>query len=265
MVLARAWQREYGRLAQLVEHLVYTERVGGSSPSLPTMRTPSLRRVISAFAAAAGLLFQAAPPARAAEPMTFKVQPIGGVDGVCGKKCAEVISAEGEINNDTADNFVAFLASHAQEQALRPVVLLESPGGTVVGSMQLGMVFRKIGAAVIVAQAVEGPDQVRVAPGLCMSACVYAFFGGKKRVIPTVSKLGIHRMVINEYARDLTGGTMKQQTFGTDEIVSSLSAYAKMMGVDPNVVTFAEQVSPESIHIVTPREIARWRLGSPRL
>jgi hypothetical protein len=29
-----------GRLAQLVEHLVYTERVGGSSPSAPT----SLRR-----------------------------------------------------------------------------------------------------------------------------------------------------------------------------------------------------------------------------
>ena len=28
---------EGGRLAQLVEHLVYTERVGGSSPSAPTM------------------------------------------------------------------------------------------------------------------------------------------------------------------------------------------------------------------------------------
>jgi hypothetical protein len=27
-----------GRLAQLVEHLVYTERVGGSSPSPPTRR-----------------------------------------------------------------------------------------------------------------------------------------------------------------------------------------------------------------------------------
>jgi hypothetical protein len=26
-----------GRLAQLVEHLVYTERVGGSSPSAPTI------------------------------------------------------------------------------------------------------------------------------------------------------------------------------------------------------------------------------------
>ena len=30
-------ERQRGRLAQLVEHLVYTERVGGSSPSAPTI------------------------------------------------------------------------------------------------------------------------------------------------------------------------------------------------------------------------------------
>src|SRR5215813_13070565 len=31
-----------GRLAQLVEHLVYTERAGGSSPSPPTTALPSI-------------------------------------------------------------------------------------------------------------------------------------------------------------------------------------------------------------------------------
>ncbi len=30
--------KKYGRLAQLVEYLVYTESVGGSSPSSPTNR-----------------------------------------------------------------------------------------------------------------------------------------------------------------------------------------------------------------------------------
>ena len=33
---------EAGRLAQLVEHLVYTERVGGSSPSSPTNPNPAV-------------------------------------------------------------------------------------------------------------------------------------------------------------------------------------------------------------------------------
>ena len=204
---------------------------------------------------------------QAAGSMTFAVATLGGGNEPCGRNCAEVISAKGEINNDTADEFLAFLSSHLQEQGLRPVVLLESPGGTVVGAMQLGMMFRKIGAAVIVAEAVEEPgtDRVRVAPGLCMSACVYAFFGGKKRVVPPVSKLGIHRMVINESMRDPAGGMVRQQTFGTDDIVSTLSAYTKMMGIDPNVIEFAERVSPDTIHIVTPKEIARWRLGAPRL
>ena len=32
-----------GRLAQLAEHLVYTERVGGSSPSSPTMARQRVR------------------------------------------------------------------------------------------------------------------------------------------------------------------------------------------------------------------------------
>lgn len=35
--IERALMGRFGRLAQLVEHLVYTERVGGSSPSPPTI------------------------------------------------------------------------------------------------------------------------------------------------------------------------------------------------------------------------------------
>ena len=36
-----------GRLAQLVEHLVYTERVGGSSPSPPTTKIPSFIQTLT--------------------------------------------------------------------------------------------------------------------------------------------------------------------------------------------------------------------------
>jgi hypothetical protein len=204
----------------------------------------------------------------AAAPMSFSVTRLGTeTGGACGRTCVDVITAQGEINNETADDFVAFLSSHAQEQDLRPVVLIESPGGTVVGAMQLGMVFRKIGAEVIVGEAVSvrGSDRVGLAPGLCMSACVYAFFGGKERVVPNISRLGIHRMVINESFRDPSGGYARQQTFGTEDIVSSLAAYTRMMGIDPEVIRYAETVAPESIHIVTPREIARWRLARAHL
>ena len=66
-----------GRLAQLVEHLAYTERVGGSSPSPPTSPLGALvrgRAALSAFCAAAACvwLLAASPAAAEQAPMTFR-------------------------------------------------------------------------------------------------------------------------------------------------------------------------------------------------
>ncbi len=271
---------EFGRLAQLVEHLVYTERVGGSSPSPPTMTyrhlacrmgVPSLIAIIASMAVLASLLGSTSGAGAATEPMAFHLNTIEAPTA-CKKHCdratsADVISAEGAITNDTADDFLAFLQQHLHDQDLRPVVLIHSPGGTVVGAMKLGLMFRKIGAAVIVARALEeqGSDRAHVVPGACMSACVYAFFGGKRRVIPPVSRLGIHRMAIYAHSHDPAGGEQVTRTYGTDDLVTALSDYTKQMGIDPEVIDEAEQIAPESIHIVTAREITRWRLGSPRL
>ena len=269
-----------GRLAQLVEHLVYTERVGGSSPSPPTRMHPlmagrAVARILVALfasvAAVASLLGSSFEARAATEPMAFHLDSIASPTP-CKKHCdhavsADVISAEGAITNDTADDFLAFLQQHLRDQDLRPVVLIHSPGGTVVGAMKLGLMFRKIGAAVIVARAVgeQGSDRAHVVPGACMSACVYAFFGGKRRVIPPVSRLGIHRMAIYAHSHDPAGGEQVTRTYGTDDLVTALSDYTKQMGIDPEVIDEAEQIAPESIHIVTTREILRWRLGSPRL
>ncbi len=269
-----------GRLAQLVEHLVYTERVGGSSPSPPTrtFRTTagraaarSLVAVLASAAIVASVLGTSFDARASTEPMAFHLDSIASPT-VCKKRCdhaisADVISAEGAITNDTADEFLAFLQQHLHDQDLRPVVLLHSPGGTVVGAMKLGLLFRKIGAAVIVARAVgeQGSDRAHVMPGACMSACVYAFFGGKRRVIPPVSRLGIHRMAIYAHSHDPAGGEQVTRTYGTDDLVTALSDYTKQMGINPEVIDEAEQIAPESIHIVTAREIMRWRLGSPRL
>lgn len=204
-------------------------------------------------------------PAAAEETMSFELITIAGKGG-CPRDCAEVIAAEGEIDNDTADRFVTFLSDHLQDRDLRPVILIQSPGGTVIGAMQLGTVFRHIGAAVIVGSArpMGNGEEARVVPGACLSACVYAFAGGVRRVVPPVSRLGIHRMVINERVFGPDGAETRK-IFGSKDIVASLAAYTRAMGVDPRMIDYAETISPDQLHIVTPREIARWRLGRPRL
>ena len=262
-----------GRLAQPVEHLAYTERVGGSNPSPPTT-SRAAHRVLRIAAGALVTWFGFAwAPARAAEPMAFQIERIQSA-GSCkrhhctGPVVVDAISAEGEINNDTASDFAAFLQEHVQDPNLRPLVLIHSPGGTVVGAMQLGLVFRRINAVVVVARTVslDGSDQAHIAPGYCMSACVYAFFGGTRRiVIPSVGRLGIHAMAIYGHVRDPSGGVATTRTNGSSELVSALSEYTRQMGIDPRVIGEAEGISPESIHIMTSREIARWRIATPHL
>ena len=267
-----------GRLAQSVERLVYTENVGGSSPSPPTKPRRgrnSLARGLSALlvaVTACSVLPVAA--ARAAEPMAFELLTIAGPAPCRKGRCtdaevrADVISAQGEITNDTAEAFKVFVQQHASDPDFRPLVLLNSPGGTVVGAMKLGLMLRQFGSSVLVARArgTDGSQDLHVVSGYCMSACVYAFFGGKRRIIPPGSHLGIHRMAIYSHSFDFFGGgESTTRTYGTGELVDALSAYTKMMGVSPAVIAEAEQIEPEAIHIVTPKEIARWRLGTPRL
>ena len=212
--------------------------------------------------------------AAAAEPMAFDLLTISGPAPCAKRRCpradlrADVISAEGEITNDTGEAFNAFLQQHAADPDFRPLVLLNSPGGTVVGAMKLGLLFRQMGASVLVARAraVEGSGDLHVVSGYCMSACVYAFFGGKRRIIPPASHLGIHRMAIYTHGFDLfAGGESTTRTYGTGELVTALSDYTKLMGINPAAIAEAESVEPESIHILTAQEIARWRIGTSQL
>ena len=237
---------------------------------------PTLLRSCASAALAVATAFTVLPVAvaRAAEPMTFELLTIAGPAPCHKRRCteaevrADVISAQGEITNDTADAFKAFVQQHASDPDFRPLVLLNSPGGTVVGAMKLGLMLRQFGSSVLVARArgTEGLEDLHVVSGYCMSACVYAFFGGKRRIIPPGSHLGIHRMAIYSHSFDFFGGgESTTRSYGTGELVDALSAYTKMMGVSPAVIAEAEQIEPEAIHIVTPKEIARWRLGTPRL
>ena len=204
-----------------------------------------------------------------ADRMTFELVPFG--DGAsCGSKCPEVISAVGEITSSTPREFLDFVKSHINDDRMRSIVFLHSPGGSVAASMRLGEMFRKTGVAAVVARLIRlgaGADAggMAVPAGRCFSACVYAFMGGRKRVVPPSSLVGIHRMSFDESERDMT--TLETRTWrklGTPDFVAQLSNYAASMGVSRDLIATAERVSPDDIHIVTPTELRRWRLAGEK-
>jgi hypothetical protein len=256
-----------GRLAQLVEHLVYTERVGGSSPSPPTS-APNRKRLATAAALAASLIaagaFLKTDPAWAqGAPMSFHLARVA--EGGCTRDCPQIIVAEGVIEEDTPQAFIDFVRSAATQRGARGVVLLSSPGGRVVASMRLGAALRKMRAAVIVARSWRQGDRDLTLAGQCMSACVYAMMGGVKRIVPPQSSVGIHRMSREDagesWARAPHSTT---RSYASSDMVQALANYAAEMGVSPAVIRTAEGISPEEIHILSPAELQRWRVASPR-
>lgn len=227
-----------------------------------------LRRWV-AIAIFAGIAALAGPvvPANAAPAMTFRLVETGNLSR-CGNRCQKVIVAEGEIVRDTPKKFVRFIRRHMRIRGVRAVIFVHSPGGLVVASMQLGKLFRKLGAAAVVAR-IQSPRGRRgktiFTSAKCFSACVYALMGAKKRVVPPQSQLVVHRMFMYEMLGDVdTGGFRNQKTYRNSKLYTDLTRYARMMGVSSNVVHAAENTPAGKIRIISQREMRKWRLGVPR-
>jgi hypothetical protein len=130
--------------------------------------------------------------------------------------------------------------------------------------MKFGELLRASGAMAVVARVRPSRPGSRhnafIAPGACYSACVYALIGGKKRVVPPHSVAGIHRMFDYAGSANQPYGA-RQKVYDTGELGAALEKYASVMGVSPDLVAKAETISSDSIHIVTPKEMQRWRLA----
>jgi len=206
-----------------------------------------------------------APIFAQAEEMSFRIVGVNS-DG-CRANCPQVIAAQGEMSLETPDAFIAFVRENARGGNLHGIVLLDSPGGKVVASMELGQAFRKLGMAVIVARpAADQSRTMALVSGRCYSACVYALMGGRKRVIPPQSSVGIHRMFNYSTSFDIAeGGLVRERNYDDGGMLQTLSRYAAMMGVSTELVKLAEQTSPDKLYMLTGADIARWRLGSRKL
>jgi hypothetical protein len=210
------------------------------------------------------LLVSLVAPARA-EDMAFRTIAMG--NGRCGARCPQVVAAEGEIVESTPDAFLRFVRQNVGGGNLHGIVLLDSPGGKVVASMELGQTLRKLGMAVIVARPASGSSQsMDLVSGRCYSACVYALMGGRKRVIPPQSRVGVHRMFNYSTSFDLSeGGIVRERNYDDGGMRATLSRYSSMMGVSTDLVNLAERTSPDQLYMLSGAEISRWRLGSRKL
>ena len=201
-----------------------------------------------------------APRAALANSMTFRVESLE--TGNCGARCPRVIAADGVIETDTPEAFVAFLKQRGDDKGLRRVVFFNSRGGNVVASMVFGHILRALRAAAIVGRfGAEGDPHPYV--GECLSACVYAMMGAVRRVAPPGSEVALHRMsIVENEPGGLFGASQAKRSFADAPMVSVLARYARRMGVNPALVAAAESLPPDSMHVLTREEMRRWSFAT---
>lgn len=201
-----------------------------------------------------------------AEDMSFRLVSVGD-PARCRGGCPAVIAAEGEITDQTPAEFTEFVRSNVGRSDLHAIVFLDSPGGKVVAAMELGRIWRRLGIAAIVgrANASDPGSTSQFLAARCLSACVYALIGAKKRVIPPASIVGIHRMFFYEDQGGVMGeGGVVRRHYDNGGMKAMLSNYTSRMGVSPALIAMAERISSDSIHVLSRSEIARYNLGSAR-
>lgn len=201
----------------------------------------SLREVLSAFLLACSL------GAASASEMVFKLVGNGGNCAGC-----EWVSAEGEITRDSYKRFAEF-----SKGKLTPTVYFDSPGGSLAGGLLLGETLRKLDVATGIGKTVAQIDgrSHELKPGSCLSACAFAFMGGKARNIPVGSRLGVH-----QFYNAIAMTRPQEKVFSAidvsnDQIVTGLILeFVMRMGVDANVVQLASKTAPADMYVLSAAE-----------
>jgi hypothetical protein len=209
-----------------------------------------MAKLLAVFA----LVFALAPAAAKADmrfPMTFSSTSASTPQ--CGSRCPSVVVAEGVIEPETPEAFREFALREALSPDRPSLIYLDSPGGNVVASMELGDEFRRLRVTAIVPGMAAGG----AASGQCASACVYTLMGAARRFADPSSRIGLHRMSMEpEY------GSSDGRRFADARLVSIVAGYAARMGVSPSIVRMAETLPPDSVRILTAEEMRRSGLAT---
>lgn len=200
-----------------------------------------------------------------AEDMSFQLVSVSRSAG-CGSECPSVITAQGQITDSTPSEFLSFVQDNVGHADLHAVVFLDSPGGKVVAAMELGRIWRRLGVAAVVGRADPSSSSAsQFLAGRCLSACVYALIGAKKRVVPAGSMVGIHRMFFYDGESGLWGdGSAGRRHYDDGGMKALLSHYTSRMGVSPELIAIAERISSDNLHILSRAEIARYHLATAK-
>ena len=172
-----------------------------------------LRLLCGAFALACGAAQALAGSPTPADdsgsaPMRFEWRREGPAEA-CGANCRIWISAVGYITADTPREFEAFASDPNTRGA---VLVLDSDGGSVLGTLALGRSIRgldmitTIGKTTALPAAGDGDRRATLSPdGTCESMCAFLLLAGSRRYVPPQAHVLVHQIWLGKKRKRALG------------------------------------------------------------
>jgi hypothetical protein len=185
---------------------------------------------------------------------------------LCGKMCRTWISAVGPVTEKTPRDFAAFAA---ERDVHGVVMVLDSEGGSVVDTQQLGRALRRLDITTTVGKTSTAGTGARsrasISPSAsCESMCAFVLLGGSHRYVPPEARVLVHQIWLAKKRE-----RAEAASYGADELVlverdiGSLARYTIEMGGDIELLEVALRVPPwEPLYRLSRDEIRRMGLNN---
>jgi hypothetical protein len=232
-----------------------------------------LRVICGAFALACGLTQALAgsssTPAddSGGAPMRFEWRREGPAD-VCGQSCRVWISAVGYITSDTPREFEAF----AKDPNVRGAVLvLDSDGGSVLGTLALGRAIRSLDMVTTIGKTVSLPTtggddrRATLSPnGNCESMCAFLLLAGTRRYVPPQAQVLVHQIWLGKKRKQALESTYSAEELNiVQRDIGRLAQYTIEMGGAAELLETALRIPPwEPLYRLSDDELHRMRLST---
>ena len=223
-----------------------------------------------ALACSAAQALAGSPPAAVdstSAPMRFEWRHEGPAEA-CGSNCRVWISAVGYLTSDTPREFEAF----AQKKDVRGAVLVfDSDGGSVLGTIALGRVIRRfemittVGKTMPLPPTAPGEQRARLAPEAnCESMCAFLLLAGSRRYVPPQAHVLVHQIWLGKKRKNALDSSYTAEELNlVQRDIGRLAQYTIEMGGGIELIETALRVPPwEPLYALSSEEIRRMRLNT---
>jgi len=177
----------------------------------------------------------------------------------CEPNCRGWVSAVGIV---TADSPKAFDEFARGRQLAGATIVLDSSGGSVNDSIELGRRWRSLGAMTTVGASIRArtPQGERgsVAPeAYCESMCVFLLLSGKTRYVPDGAHVRVHQIWMGDRADDARAASYTAQDLMiVERDIGRLAKYTFDMGGTGDLLSLSLSVPPwEDLHELSRDEL----------